>query len=300
MEQTILCGTTDGVHELGDDRSVRLAGHEVTSLARNNSCWEAITDGREVWRSGSDGEWTQVASVESLWANCLLPTASGVFVGTSEARLLALRGDALERVRSFDETHGRETWYTPWGGPPDVRSMSAAPSGAIYANVHVGGVVRSGDGGDSWEPTIDIHSDVHQVLFDPASGLVLAASARGLAVSGDEGRSWRFDGEGLHGRYLRAVAVADSRVLVSASTGPRTDRAALYHKPVDAQEPFQRCRNGLPEWFGDNIDTHCLAAAGSSVAFGTSEGSVFLSLDRGQSWTSAAEGLPPVRCVALA
>ena len=300
MGQQIWVGTTDGLHELGDDRRVHVAGREVKTLVDSDSGWWAIVDQGEVWRSRKGGDWSQVALVENLKANCVLPGEVGPFIGTSEARLFALRGEALEAVDSFDEVEGREEWHTPWGGPPDVRSMSADPSGTVYVNVHVGGVVRSTDRGGSWEPTIDINSDIHQVLFDPGSGLVLAASARGLADSADGGESWIFDTDGLHGSYTRAVAVANGTVLVSASTGPSTDRAAVYRRPLEGGEPFERCEQGLPEWFPNNIDTFCLAASGSSVAFGTSEGRVFLSLDAGQSWAEAADDLPPVRCLAVA
>ena len=300
MKPTILAGTADGLHELNDHSRIHISGHEVRSLARADSAWWAVIDDKEVWRSDAQGEWTRVAAVETLRANCVLPMPTGTFVGTSEAHVHQLRGEALEPVLPFDETRGHEDWYTPWRGPPDVRSMSAGPSGTVYANVHVGGVVRTKDGGATWEPTIDIHADVHQVLFDPGSAQVLAASARGLAISKDEGQSWRFDTEGLHGSYLRAVAVADGAVLVTASTGPFTNRAAVYRKPLHSQGPFERCQHGLPESFPQNIDTYCLAASGANVAFGTSEGQVYLSLDDGETWEVAADGLPPILSVALA
>ncbi len=300
MQQKILVGTTDGFCEVGDSQRMQLAGHEVGSLINSDSNWWAVLDRREVWRSDTNSAWTQVAAIDNLQAKCLLPSATGLLVGTSEAYLFTLRGETLEPVRSFNQVQGREDWYTPWGDPPDVRSMSIDPSGTVYVNVHVGGVVRSTDEGKSWQPTIDVHADVHQVAFDPGSGLVFAASAYGLAVSKDGGESWRFDTEGLHGNYLRAVAVAGGTVLVTASTGPSTKRAAVYRKPLDSSGSFERCQKGLPEWFSDNINTLCLAAAGSRVAFGTSEGTVFLSLDEGQSWTLAAEGLQTIRSVALA
>ena len=298
MQPTVLVGTTDGLHELGEERRVQLAGHEVTSLARGDSGWWAIIDGREVWRSGDDDEWKRIAAAEALRTNCLVDIGAELFVGISEAHLFALQGDSLEPVSSFEKVQGREEWFTPWGGPPDVRSMSADSAGGVYVNVHVGGVVRSTDGG-RWKPTIDINADVHQVLFDPGSDLVLAATARGLAISDDGGESWTFSTEGLHGSYLRAVAVAGEAVLVSASTGPSTSRAAIYRRALKADGPFQRCQRGLPEWFPSNIDTACVSASGSVAAFGTSEGSLFISSDEGTSW-SAAEDLPPVRCVALA
>lgn len=229
----------------------------------------------------------------------MLATQSTVLVGTSEAHLFALEGDALEPVDAFDATPDRESWYTPWGGPPDIRSMSAAPSGVVYANVHVGGVVRSVDAQTSWGPTIDIHADVHQVLFEPNEGVVLAASARGLAVTEDDGKSWLYETRELHGTYLRAVAVAGETVMVSASTGPSPKRAAVYRKPLGRQQPFEKCSDGLPEWFADNIDTHCLSAKGQHVAFGTSDGSVFLSAEEGRTWAEARRDLPPVRCMAI-
>jgi len=128
---------------------------------------------------------------------------------------------------------------------------------------------------------------------------LLAAAGVGLATSSDGGKSWQFDTEGLHGTYLRAVAVAGGTVLVTASTGPRTKHAAVYRKALDGNKNFERCQSGLPDWFSANIDTFCLTASGSRVAFGTSEGSAFVSSDEGQSWTVAAQDLPPVKSVAL-
>jgi hypothetical protein len=299
MPQKILVGTTNGLYEVGDNKPIQFPEREVRTLAGGASGWWALIDRREVWRSGTSGPWMKVTAIDTPKANCLLPTAAGLLVGTAEAHLFTLRGETLEPVRSFNTVQGREDWHSPGGSPPEVRSMSADPSGPVYVNVHVGGVVRSADGGRSWEPTIDVHADVHQVLFDPGSGLVLAAAARGLAVSDNGGESWRFDTAGLHGRYLRAVAVAGGTVLVTASTGPFTHQAAVYRKSVDDGGPFERCRQGLPEWFTDNINTGCLAASGPWVAFGTAAGAVFLSADEGRSWSVAAEGLPPVRCVAL-
>ena len=300
MQPQVLVATLEGLHRLGNGRDVLLAGHEVTALTKHGSDWWAVVDGASVWRSVDNGEWAQVASVEPLRANCLLPAVGGVFVGMSEAHLHVVRGDDIEPVSPFESVEDREGWHTPWGGPPDVRSLSADGGGSVYANVHVGGIPRSSDGGATWTPTISIDSDVHQVTCDPASGLVLAATARGLAVSADQGETWRFDTEGLHARYMRAVAVAGGTVLASASTGPYTDHAAVYRKPLSDATAFERCSNGLPDSFPSNIDTYCIDASGSDAAFGTSEGSVFISSDAGQSWTLAEEGLPQVSAVALA
>jgi len=61
----------------------------------------------------------------------------------------------------------------------------------LLANVHVGGIPRSVDGGVTWQPTIDIDSDVHEVRAHPKRrGTVVAAAAVGLCTSSDGGATW--------------------------------------------------------------------------------------------------------------
>jgi hypothetical protein len=300
MQAKVLVGTTHGLYEVGSRQPAQFTGREVRALTQNNADWWAIVDQREVWQADAAGLWSRIAALESLRANCLLPTAHGLLLGTSDAHLFCLRGGTLEPVRPFDAVPGREEWHNPGGSPADVRSMAAEPSGAVYVNVHVGGIVRSADAGQSWTPTIDVHADVHQVAYAADAGLVLAAAARGLAVSNDQGKTWQFETSGLHGCYLRAVAAAGGTVLVTASTGPFTRQAAVYRKPVERSAPFERCGEGLPEWFSDNINTLCLAASDSWVTFGTTAGDLYVSADEGRHWEKVATDLPPVRCVAFA
>jgi hypothetical protein len=300
MQPQVLVGTTNGLYTLESKQPVQFTGHEVRALAKKDSDWWAIIDQREVWQADAAGSWRKVAAIESLRANCLLPTVHGLLLGTSDAHLFCLRGESFEPMHAFDSVPGREEWHNPGGSPADVRSMAAEPSGVVYVNVHVGGIVRSADAGHSWTPTIDVQADVHHVAYAADAGLVLAAAARGLAVSRDQGKTWQFETAGLHGRYLRAVAAAGETVLVTASTGPFTRQAAVYRKPLERSEPFERCSEGLPEWFSDNINTLCLAASGSWVTFGTTTGEAFQSADEGWHWKEVAKGLPPVRCVVFA
>jgi hypothetical protein len=157
-------------------------------------------------------------------------------------------------------------------------------------NVHVGGILRSRDEGASWEPTIDIDADVHQVAT--GAGRVYAAAGAGLFVSDNAGDSWRQSTAGLHATYCRAVAVCGSQLLLSASTGPSGGKAALYLTDLDA-ERFERCRDGLPEWFEGNIDSMCLDALpdGGLAAFGTESGDLYTSTDQGQRWVRTASRL---------
>src|SRR5437763_7767874 len=114
--------------------------------------------------------WARRAVWEGPVLSCLLPHAGGLLVGTHEAHLLELSGDTLVALPSFEAVPEREAWYTPWGGPPDTRSL-AADGEAVLANVHVGGVLASDDLA-RWQALVDIDVDVHQIVVAPDHSLV--------------------------------------------------------------------------------------------------------------------------------
>jgi len=291
---TILAATREGLHTLGGaSEEVELPGRSVTFLATAGSEVCAIVDGTEIWRR-TDGGWTQVTAMPDLRATSLAYTDRWL-VGTSEAHLYELTEGTLTRLDAFDRITGRDRWYTPWGGPPDTRSFSEWDE-HVYVNVHVGGIAHTDDAGATWSPTIDIDADVHQVTT--TEGKVHAACAGGLASSVDHGATWSWRTDGLEHRYARAVTVWGDTVLVSTSRGPRGGEAAVYRAPI-AGGAFERCRAGLPAWFDDNIDSHCLDAPpdGPLAAFGTAGGKIYRTTDEGAMWDLVAEGLPPVQRV---
>lgn len=295
----VLVGTSDGIHVIGTDLPRMPGGHVMTHVFDTPDGVWAITDERTLWFDPGTGEGRRVADLTQEQANCILVAKGRVLVGGSSASLFELTGDELVRVASFDDAPGRSSWYTPWGGPPDVRSMAAGIDGELYVNVHVGGIVRSTDGGGSWHDTMDIHADVHQVIADPVrAGTAFAATAKGFAATTSAGDEWEFSAGGLHGTYCRAVAVTGEAVLVSASLGSSGRNAALYRRPLRGGE-FERCRAGLPEWFSTNLDTFCLVAGDGIVVAGDADGTVFGSDDDGTSWTELVRGLPDVRCLAI-
>jgi hypothetical protein len=290
-------GTQDGL--VGSDGEAWLVGREVTALASDANGWLVLMEGSEVLRLQGD-EVDPLGEVAEETGRCLQPVPGAVLVGTAEARLAMIKDGAVAVVRSFDEAQGREAWYTPWGGPPDTRSLARSADGTLFANVHVGGILRAKTPEGVWSPTIDIDADVHQVLTDHLDpGHVVAATARGLAESRDGGVTWRFADEGLYAPYARAVALDGERLYLSASNGPRGGRAGVYRREPGATV-FEKCGGGLPEWFGGNVDSHRLAAAGGTALFGTEDGNAFLSEDGGDSWRKVLDGSTRITCVGVA
>ena len=288
----MLVATDTGLVDAGAGRTVAFPARDVRAMGGG---W-VVLDGHEVrHRDGTP------AAVVGPEVRCVagLPGRPPL-VGTAEAHLYRI-GDEAELVESFDEAEGRDEWYTPWGGPPDVRSLAVAADGTVLANVHVGGILRSEGDDGPWRATIDLHHDVHQVLAPQDDGMALAACASGLATSGDGGMSWELHDEGLHATYARSVALAGGTVLLGVSTGPGGAQAAVYRRPRAGDRPYERCRAGLPEWLEGNIDTFCLTGGpGGTAAFATAGGDLYLSSDEGATWERAAAGLGRVRAVALA
>jgi hypothetical protein len=289
----VLAGTAEGLFRLTDAAVGQMTSTETSSLAGD---WAIVGDSEVV--SLASGISTTTAP---LTAQCVVPYGDGALVGTAEAHLLEVEPSGVTKsVESFDRIPTRDTWYTPWGAPPDTRSLTVTSGGVPLVNVHVGGVWRGSDGGSSWEEVVPVDNDTHQVLAAASGSRVVVAAAVGFGSSTDGGRTFTWTSEGLHATYSRAVAFCGDFVLLSASTGPRTDRGAVYRRPIDSDGPFERSHDGLPDWFAFNIDTFQLAAAGRVAAIGTQDGELYLSDNEGAAWTLVAKDVPPVRCVAFA
>ncbi len=278
-------GTADGLleppHNPIDTGPVRVFGDAAVTA-----------DGRVLWQVVDS--WKVLAKAPGLL--CALDAPGGLLVGTEGAHLLRMGRDGLEPVVGFDEIDGRATWYTPWGGPPDLRSLTITADDVLLASVHVGGIPRSEDGGASWFPSIDIETDVHQVrAVTGRSGVVVAAAGVGCCISGDNGATWTVRAEGLHAPYCRAVAVTDDLVFVSASEGPRGNKCAIYRAALAGSGDFRR----VTDWVDGNVDTNALDALDSCVVFGTLAGAIWRSDDHGATWERVQHGLSPVTSVSI-
>ena len=299
---SVLVATTDGYHIFTSkgQHLTSLEGHALTAFAPGvGGSWLGVVDGHELWQHAPDGTWSPLATWESglTWP---LAVGHDVLVGTADARVLRLGDGGFTPLAGFDAAPGRDEWH-PVGSPLCVRSMTATgDGGAVLVNVHVGGILRSTDDGATWQPTIAVDDDVHQVLAHPADpAMVVAAASVGLCRSTDGGATWTASIEGLHASYARAVAFVGDDVLVSASDGPFTTRSAIYRAPV-AGGPAVQVTGGLPQWLDGNVDTGCLAANAKQIALADSAGNVWASPVDHDEWTLVAEAMSGIRAVAVA
>ena len=303
---TILVATWgDGLFAVTDDgRTQEIAGQPVRGLAPDGGGGALAIVGRHsLQRRAPGGEWTTVAT-SKFELSCCMAVQDVIFVGTDDARLLRLShgGGALDPIDGFDNIAGRDAWFAGSAivngqrlGPPlGIRSVAANSNGSIlFANVHVGGIPRSMDGGKTWQPTIDINSDVHQVCAHQADpDIVVAASAIGLGISRDAGATWSIERDGLHAAYCSAVALSGDSIFVSASTDHFATRGRIYRRPIRPEGDIVAVEDGLPEWINGIADTGCMATNGSTIVVVDKAGTLYMSTEFGLAWSRVSSEVP--------
>ena len=203
-----------------------------------------------------------------------------------------LRNGQTERLESLNTVPGRSEWFA--GGPPlGVRSLAkTSDQQIIIAAVHVGGMPRSDNQGESWTPTIPVMFDVHEVEGHPRlPNLIAAATAVGLCISEDGGRNWTVISDGLDITDSLAVAVGEDEILFSIQDGPFAERSQIWRWRLGAKK-VEQVRDGLPEWLEGKVDTNQIAAGCERAAVIDGGGSLWLSNTGVFEWNHMASGLP--------
>jgi hypothetical protein len=310
---TILVATWgDGVFAVtGDGRTQEIANQPVRGLAPDGRGGALAIVGRHsLRRRAPSGEWAIVATSE-FELSCCMAVRDTIYIGTEDARMLRLSegGGVLEPIDGFDSVAGRDAWFAGSAivngqrlGPPlGIRSVAANSDGSIlFANVHVGGIPRSMDGGRTWEPTIDINFDVHEVRAHPANpNFVSAAAAVGLCVSRDSGATWIVEREGLHAPYCSAIAISGEDILFSAAKDHFAAEGRVYRRPLRQDGSLVAVEGGMPAWTEGIVDTGCIAANGSSIAVADRGGNLYGSDDFGRAWLCRSARLPAPSCVLI-
>jgi photosystem II stability/assembly factor-like uncharacterized protein len=257
------------------------------------------------------------------WVDCELP-ASGVFsvavspadgavyAGT-EPSALYRSDDGGERWRELEgllELPSRPTWsFPPRPWTSHVRWISPNPHDAdlILAGIELGGLMRSTDGGETWQDhRPGAQPDVHSLAWHArVEGRAYEAGGGGAAWSQDRGDTWRPADEGRDRHYTWSVAVdPDDPELwyVSASTGPfaahgqGNPQARIYRRNGDG---WRSLGGGLPDPL--SAMPYALVATEGRLFAGLADGQLWESQDRGDTWQARElYGDSLTRLVALA
>ena len=308
---TRLCAATgDGIarlDETNDGWSVELSlrGSGAQCLAVDPHDPDTVYAGLRAGgvRRTEDGgrSWVESPLPEPGVFSLAVSAADGsVYAGTEPSRLFRSddRGESWRELDALLELPSRPTWsFPPRPYTSHVRWIAPSPHDAdlILVGIELGGLMRSTDGGATWEDhRPGAQRDVHSLAWHPSvPGRAYEAGGGGAAFSEDAGETWQPADEGRDRHYTWSVAVDqdDPDVwYISASTGPHAahgghdPQAQIYRRR--AGEPWRVLGGGLPEPLP--AMPYALVAVKGRLFAGLADGQVWESRDRGDSWTACA------------
>jgi len=279
-------------------------------------------DADTVFAGLRDGGIRRTGDGGRTWVDCGLPApevfsvavsaADGaVYAGTEPSALYRSddRGETWRELESLLELPSRPTWsFPPRPWTSHVRWVAPSPHDAsvILVGIELGGLMRSTDGGETWQDhRPGAQRDVHSLAWHPrVAGRAYEAGGGGAAWSEDGGKTWHAADEGRDRHYTWSVAVdpVDPDVwYVSASTGPYAahrggnPEAGIYRRAGDG---WRKLDGGLPQPLP--AMPYALVATEDRLVAGLANGDLYESRDQGDSWrTFDLDGGPLHRVVAL-
>lgn len=226
------------------------------------------------------------------------PSAGFVYAGTEPSAVyLSEDGGGTWRERTgLAELPSASSWsFPPRPDTHHVRWIGCDPgaAGRIHVAIEAGALLRSPDGGDTWEDRrpggpIDTHT---LALHPDAPGRIWSAAGDGYFESRDGGTTWDRPDDGLGDPYGWSVAVDPGdpeTVVVSAAPGPAAaHQASRAESRIWRRAGGGRWRNvtrGLPSAKGMTAAVLAVHASEPGVFYAACNLGVFRSEDGGASW----------------
>jgi photosystem II stability/assembly factor-like uncharacterized protein len=256
-------------------------------------------DGGGSWRTVNDG-----LSKPEVWWLEQHPVTGQLWAGTSPAAMF-ISEDGGEHWRECEQIQALPRvpeWTFP--NPPHIPhvkhiGLRAEDPADILAAVEEGWLIRSRDGGTTWQNlTQGTEFDSHTAYFMPDNPhVIVSTSGSGVYRSEDGGASFSTSDAGLDRRYMahlvvnaskpRTVFTAAAAVPPPGWSRPEGARSAVY-RSADQGKSWARLRGGLPE----DIAAAPRAVAGDpqdaeAVCIGMTDGTVWLTEDGGESFRPA-------------
>ncbi len=315
----LFAATGDGLAcmmQRGQEWTVRLVlqGTGVQCLALDPKQPEVLYAGARgtgVWKSCDGGEqWEQLEVPQQDVFSVAVSVVDGmVYVGCEPSMLFksANGGETWEELAALRSIPSAPTWsFPPRPWTSHVRWIAPSPheAGLLLVGIELGGLMRSSDGGQTWEDhRPGAQRDVHTLAWHPrVPGRAYEAGGGGAAWSHDGGETWQPADAGRDRHYTWGLAVDPDDPdcwYLSASPSPayahRRGQAQAYLYRWRGSGPWQKLAGGLP--LPLDSFAYALASAPGQLYAGLGDGRIYASEDGGDNWHLLAlrgEALPGV------
>jgi photosystem II stability/assembly factor-like uncharacterized protein len=232
--------------------------------------------------------------------------------------------------RGGDLFAGEGSGVTHWFGTPasegefapGIHSIVVDPRNParVLVAVSTAGVLETTDGGHTWrsrnrgltmdylpDPNAEWGHDPHYVELCPGDpDHVWQQNHCGVFYSSDGASQWKKVSrpeQGVHFGFPVAVDAKHGKTawLVPGKADMQRmtiDGSLFVARSEDGGESWTQLREGLPQENAfDVVYRHALANSGDALAFGSTTGNLYVSEDRGESWRTVANNLPPIYSV---
>jgi photosystem II stability/assembly factor-like uncharacterized protein len=193
----------------------------------------------------------------------------------------------------------------------------------VLVGVSTAGVLESQDGGKSWRgrnkgllndylPNAEAEwgHDAHATeLCKAQPDHVWQQNHCGVFHSTDGASTWKKVSQpekGVHFGFPIAVDERDGNTAWVVPGKSDQQRMAIegglfVGRTQDGGQTWEQLRAGLPQQNAyDVVLRHSLGISGNRLAFGSTTGNLYVSEDRGESWSTVANNLPPIYSVRFA
>ena len=275
----------------------------------------ASDDGGATWRQDEQGLVDRRVMSIAVSPSHQEGGVSVVYAGTEPSNLYrsADGGQCWQRLPALRELPSEPTWsFPPRPWTHHVRTIALHPTDPAWlaVGIELGGVMRSLDGGASWQDhNPQAHSDAHQLLTHPlAPARLYEAAGQGIARSDDLGESWRRIDDGLdrHYAWTQALDPADPDlwyVALSrspfAAHGNGDGEARLFRSHGDGFASIDTWGD-TPELRRMPYSILSLPGEPEHLLVALRGGTLLLTRDAGESWTRLAARLPDAIDLAVA
>jgi photosystem II stability/assembly factor-like uncharacterized protein len=282
----------------------------VTCLAVEGGNFYAGTTGGLLVSTDSGVNWTPVAMLKGTVIEAILIHGAEAFLATNGRGVL------------YSNSHG-SNWTEHNHGLINSYVLSlGADHNSIYAGTYDTGICKSEDSGLNWE-------EINEGLLRVGTGQLLIvgsaiyAAGEGVYVSTDNGAKWKAinEGLGINSQSLTwALANCSGGLIAGTSSGiykssdagstwTQVNQSACYSLAVDGINCYAGLFTGILRstdaggtWatLTTNVSqVYSLFTKGNRILAGVAYSGIYLSTDKGQTWTHPSMGTQPATLVTI-